>query len=151
MLFREARQRGIWGVTAGPIGFSTAWLAFDPRGMSFDDYFDLRDGMSRHDQLISFAVGLAPSGIHTRAMDLGRVNLDARKGPSLALACQLCSGVASAEVVKILTGRGTVRAAPHYAQFDMFTGQFRRGRLWWGNKNPWQRIKRRVLKRLLVK
>src|SRR5262249_45278841 len=44
LLFREARRRGIWAVTAGPLGFSTAWLVFDPKGMSFDDYFDLHDG-----------------------------------------------------------------------------------------------------------
>ena len=36
--FREAKKRGIWAITAGPIGFSTAWLVFDPNGMSFDDY-----------------------------------------------------------------------------------------------------------------
>src|SRR5262249_35202597 len=40
LLFREARRRGIWAVTAGPIGLSTAWLTFAPDGMSFDDYFD---------------------------------------------------------------------------------------------------------------
>jgi len=150
MLFGKARERGIWGVTAGPIGYGTAWLSFDPRGMSFDTYFDMRDGMDRHDQLIAFAVGLAPSGIHVKYMDLKRVNLDARTGPSLSLACQLCSGVAGAEVVKILTGRGVVKAAPYYGQFDMFTSQLRTGRLRWGNRNPIQRIKRKVLKRLLT-
>lgn len=149
LLFARAREMGIWSVTAGPVGYSTAWLVFDPRGMSFDTYFDLRPGMSRYDQLISFAVGLAPSGIHVQSMDLGKVSFDAKTGPSLALSCQLCSGVASAEVVKILTGRGSVRAAPYYSQFDTFTGRLKRGRLWWGNRNPWQRIKRRVLKRMI--
>src|SRR5262249_2710456 len=37
LLFREARRRGIWAVTAGPIGFSTAWLSFSPTGMSFEE------------------------------------------------------------------------------------------------------------------
>jgi molybdopterin/thiamine biosynthesis adenylyltransferase len=44
LAFREARRRGIWAITAGPIGFSTAWLTFSPTGMSFDEYFDLTDG-----------------------------------------------------------------------------------------------------------
>ena len=29
MIFREAARRGIWAITAGPIGFSTAWIVFD--------------------------------------------------------------------------------------------------------------------------
>src|SRR5579884_2370421 len=33
LLFREARRRGIWALTAGPIGFSAAWLVFAPTGM----------------------------------------------------------------------------------------------------------------------
>ena len=44
LVFREARRRGIWALTAGPIGFSAAWLVFSPTGMSFDDYFDLATG-----------------------------------------------------------------------------------------------------------
>ena len=43
LLFRTARELGLWGVTAGPIGFSTAWLNFDPCGMPFDRYFDIND------------------------------------------------------------------------------------------------------------
>ena len=30
LLFAEARRRGIWAVTAAPVGFSCAWLVFDP-------------------------------------------------------------------------------------------------------------------------
>src|SRR2546426_156232 len=57
LLFRTARELGMWAITAGPIGFSTAWLSFDPSGMSFDRYFDLHNGMSHIDQLIALAVG----------------------------------------------------------------------------------------------
>ena len=60
LVFREARRRGIWAITAGPIGFSAAWLVFSPSGMSFDDYFDFDDGMDRADQLVAFLVGLTP-------------------------------------------------------------------------------------------
>lgn len=150
LLFRTAYELGMWGVTAGPIGFSAAWLTFDPQGMSFDSYFDLRDGMDRRDQLIAFAVGLAPAATHLGYMDLSRVSLDARTGPSASLACQLASGVASSEILRILLGR-PVRAVPSYAQFDPFAGKLCRGRLWWGNRHPWQRFKRWFLKRTLIK
>jgi molybdopterin/thiamine biosynthesis adenylyltransferase len=147
LLFRTARELGIWGVTAGPIGFSAAWISFDPNGMKFDRYFDLNDGMDRMEQLIAFGVGLAPAATHMRYLDLGRVNLQARTGPSLPIACQLASGVASSEILKILVGRGEVRPAPYYNQFDPFTGQLRSGRLLWANRHPWQRLKRWWLQR----
>ena len=142
LVFREARRRGIWAVTAGPIGFSTAWLVFDPNGMSFDEYFDIHDGMSWVDQLIAFAVGLAPGSTQIAYMDLRHVNLASGAGPSASLACQLASGVTAAECLKILLGRGDVHPAPAYCQFDAYRHLFRKGRLLWGNRHPWQQMKR---------
>lgn len=150
LLFRKARELGIWGTTAAPLGCSTAWLSFAPNGMSFDSYFDFQDGMETLDQIVTFAVGLAPGATQRAYMDLSKVDLRARTGPSLGLACQLCSGVTAAEIMKILLGRGKVITAPEYAQFDAYTGQLRRGRLWWGNRSPWQKMKRFFLKRFLM-
>lgn len=149
LLFREARRRGIWTVTAGPLGFSSAWLVFDPAGMSFDDYFDLHDGQDELTQLIAFAVGLAPRATHLRYLDLAQVNLEAGRGPSLGIACQLCAGVAAAEVVKILLGRGPIHAAPGFCQFDAYQQELRKGYLRWGNRHPWQRFRRWWLRRHL--
>lgn len=149
LLFREARRRGIWAVTAGPLGFSTSWLVFDPAGMSFDDYFDLHEGQDELEQLVAFAVGLAPRATHLRYLDLTQVDLKAGRGPSVGLACQLCAGVTAAEVVKVLLGRGSVRAAPWYCQFDAYRQELRQGRLRWGNRHPWQRLKRWWLQRQL--
>jgi molybdopterin/thiamine biosynthesis adenylyltransferase len=149
LLFREARQRGIWSVTAGPVGFSTAWLVFDPNGMSFDDYFDLHDGMDRWEQIIAFAVGLAPRATHLRYLDLSAIDPQSGRGPSAGLACQLCAGVAAAETMKILLGRSPIRAAPYYGQFDAYRGILRTGRLRGGNRHPLQRLKRWYLRRRL--
>jgi molybdopterin/thiamine biosynthesis adenylyltransferase len=150
-LFAEARRRGVWAHTAGPIGFSAAWLSFDPGGMSFDAYFDLRDNQSALEQLIAFAVGLTPKATHLAYLDLSKVKPEAGVGPSSALACQLCSGVAAAEALKILLRRGVVRAAPYYFQFDAYRQKFCRGRLRAGNRHPWQRVKRRWLLRRFAK
>jgi molybdopterin/thiamine biosynthesis adenylyltransferase len=147
VVFAEARRRGIWAVTAGPVGFSTAWLVFSPTGMSFDTYFDLHEGMERLDQLVAFAVGLTPRATHLRYLDLSQVDPGSGRGPSAGLACQLCSGVAAAEVVKILLGRSPIYPAPHYCQFDAYRQVFRKGRLRWGNRHPLQRLKRWWLRR----
>ena len=150
LLFREACKRGIWSITAGPLGFSTAWLVFDPKGMSFDEYFDLRDDLPEVEQVAAMAVGLCPAATHIKYLDLRHVDLKSGRGPSAGLACQLCSGVAAAEVLKILCNRGTLRPAPYYCQFDAYRQMFRRGYLWWGNRHPLQRLKRAILRKRLL-
>ncbi|MFL5245601.1 MAG: ThiF family adenylyltransferase [Gemmataceae bacterium] len=147
LVFGEAHRRGIWGVTAGPMGFSAAWMAFSPEGMNFDQYFDIKDGMDRWDQLAAFAVGLAPRPTHLNYLDLSRVDIQSESGPSLGLACNICSGVAATKVVKILLGRTPIQAAPVYFQFDAYRTILRKGRLRWGNRHPWQRLKRWYLRR----
>ncbi len=150
LIFREAQRRGIWVITAGPIGFSAAWLIFDPNGMKFDEYFDLHDGMQPVDLFSSFLIGLTPRATHIPYMDLSYVEASGR-GPSVAAACRLCAGVVGAEAVKILLNRGEVRAAPHYAQFDAYRCILRKGRMPWGNRNPVQRLKRSVLRSRMIK
>jgi hypothetical protein len=147
LLFSEARQRKIWSFTAAPLGFSTAWLAFDPLGMSFDEYFDLHSQQTYLDQLVAFAVGLAPRPTHVPYLDYQHVDIVARRGPSSAAACQLASGVTGSTVVKLLLDRGSVRPAPHYHQFDAYRAELRSGRLLFANRHPIQRIKRWWLKR----
>jgi len=151
LLFRQCRERGLWIVTAGPIGFSTAWLLFDPAGMTYDRYFDMHDGMAPVDQFAAFLTGLTPRATHLDYMDFSRVDARAANGPSVGLACNLCSGVAAAEVVKIVLGRGILRPVPYYTQFDAYRCLLRRGRLRGGNRHPLQRLKRMVLRRRMRK
>jgi molybdopterin/thiamine biosynthesis adenylyltransferase len=149
LLFREARRRGIWAVTAGPLGFSTAWLTFSPTGMSFDEYFDMNDAADPADRLVAFIVGLAPKATHLAYLDLAKVDPRSGRGPSSGLACQLCSGVAAAEVLKIILGRSPISPAPWAFQFDAYRQQLRKVYLWRGNRHPLQRLKRRMLRRKL--
>jgi molybdopterin/thiamine biosynthesis adenylyltransferase len=151
LTFREARQRGIWAVTAGPIGLSTAWLTFSPTGMSFDDYFGLNDALDPLDQLLAFFVGLVPRATHRHYMDISQVDPGSGRGPSAGLACQLCSGVAAAEVLKIILGRQPLRPVPWYFQFDAYRQILRKGRLRWGNRGPLQRLKLWLLRKQVAR
>ena len=146
-LFREARRRGIWAITAAPLGFSTAWLLFSPSGMSFDEYFDINDEMDATEQLVAFAIGLSPRATHWKYFDFSWVNPATGAGPSSALACQLAAGVTAAEAIKLLLGRDGCRAAPWYYQFDPYRAKFRLGKCRWGNRHPIQRLKRAWLLR----
>jgi sulfur-carrier protein adenylyltransferase/sulfurtransferase len=100
MLFNHAREKGIYVVTAGPLGFSSAMLIFSPHeGMGFDAYFNIVENMPPREQYLAYAMGLAPHPTHIKYMDLSRVSLNQKAGPSLNIACQLCSAMAGTEAV----------------------------------------------------
>ncbi len=151
LLFKKAAQKGIYVITAGPMGFSSAMLVFDPRGMGFDQYFNITKGLSDREKYLSFAIGLAPRPTHIKYMDFKKVDLDSKAGPSLNVACQICSGMAATEAIKILLKKGRVRSVPCYSQFDPFLNTYRKGRLPLGNKNPIQVVKKGVVQLLLKK
>ena len=112
LIFREARKRGIWAITSGPVGFSAVWIFFDPQGMDFDTYFGVYDGMSPIDQYTAFAMGVAPAGTHWGYYDLSEVKRKAARAPSVGLACQLSSGVTAMETAKIILGRKPLAPPP---------------------------------------
>jgi hypothetical protein len=101
------------------------------------------------DKLVAFFVGVAPRATQRAYMDLSSVDLRARAGPSSSLACQIAAGAVACEAIKALLKRGNLRAAPYYHQFDPYLGRYAHGRLIGGNRNPFQRLKRRWLKRFL--
>lgn len=146
-IFKRAWEKHIHVVTAGPMGFGSAFMVFAPdRGMTFDRYFDLCDDMSIDEKLIAFFVGLAPKAAQRDYTVPGSINLAERRGPSIGAGCQMCASVAAAEAVRILLRKPGLRPAPYYFQFDPFARRFIQGRLWFGNRGPLQRLKRWMLK-----
>lgn len=139
-VFAACASKGIPAVTAAPLGMGTAVLNFLPGGMSFDDYFRLNDGPEAEKPL-RLLMGLAPARLQMGYLaDPSAVDLANRKGPSTIMACQLCAGVAATEALKILLGRGPVRAAPRGYHFDAYRNKLA---LTWrpgGNRNPLQRL-----------
>lgn len=148
-VFAACAAKGIPAITAAPLGMGTAVLNFLPGGMSFDDYFRFEDGPEAEKPL-RFLMGLAPARLQMGYLvDPGTVDLANRKGPSTIMACQLCAGVAATEALKILLGRGPLRAAPRGTHFDAYLNKLA---LTWrpgGNRNPWQRVLIALAKRKL--
>ncbi len=151
MLYDEAERRGIPLVTAGPIGMSVAWLVFRPGSMPWRDYFAFHLARNQSDKYLLFALGLTPRATQMSYLDRTYVNLEEHRGPSMSLAVQLCAGVAAAEILKILLGRGTVSAAPTFHQFDVYKGKLVEGKLRWGNRGWIQRLKARIYRWVLSK
>ena len=149
-LFKRAREKGLHVITAGPLGFGSAMLVFAPdKGMAFDEYFNIVENMKPEDQYLAFALGLAPKALQFKYMDTSKVSFKAGKGPSLNIACQLCTGMAGTEAVRILLGKGGIKPVPYYFQFDPYLRKYCSKKLNMGNKHPWQRIKAKLVKIML--
>lgn len=151
MTFAACERKGIPVVTAAPLGLGAALLVFGPGGMSFEDYFGF-EGCDEFEMAIRFLVGLSPGMLQRGYVaDMSRVNLAQRRGPSCIAACQLCAGIASIDVLKIVLGRGGVRLAPWGSQFDAYRMCYARTWRPGGYRNPLQYLMRMVVQRQLGK
>jgi molybdopterin/thiamine biosynthesis adenylyltransferase len=149
LMFKTARRLGLPVLTSGPVGFGSTLQIFTPDGMSFDDYFGFRDGMTEFEKFVAFATGLAPAVLHRSYMDLSKVKLDAARAPVVAASCILSSAFVATETVNILLRRRPIKAVPHYFQFDMYLQKYKKGYLMFGARNPMQYVKRWVLSRTM--
>ena len=148
-VFKRCAELGIPALTAAPIGMGTGYLAFVPGGMTFEQYFRL-EGQPEREQFLRFLMGVAPLGLHAAYLvDPSRIDLVARKGPSTAMACQLCAGVAGVMALQLLLRRGSVKAAPFHHHFDAYRGRFEVTRLRRGNDTPMQRVRLAIARRRL--
>ncbi len=140
LLFAECYKRGIPAVTAAPLGMGVGFLYFAPKAMSFEEYFRF-EGHPRQEQLARFIAGLAPKVLQRTYLAVPEsVNFGEQRGPSSAMACDLCAGVIGTEVLKILLGRGKVRAAPWGMQFDAYRQKLSFTWRPLGNANPIQQL-----------
>lgn len=149
--FAACHRLRIPAVTAAPLGMGSALLVFLPDRMSFEEYFRL-EGCDETEQALRFLVGLAPAGLHRPYLvEPSRIDLSARRGPSTMIACNLCAGFAAAEGIKLLLGRGDVRAAPWGLQYDAFRNKLVRTWRPGGNNNPLQRLIMTIGRRQLAR
>ncbi len=146
-VFAQCARRGIPATTVAPIGMGAALLNFMPGKMSFADYFGFDEG-TEEEKPLRFLIGLAPAMLHRRYLvDPSAVDLASGRGPSTAMACQICAGVAATEALKILLGRGRVLAAPHGVHFDAYRNKLRSTWRPGGYRHPLQRTLFRLARR----
>ncbi len=145
-VFAACHARGIPALTAAPLGMGVSMLYFDPKGMSFEDYFRL-EGQTVQEQYARFIAGLSPAMLQRHYLVAPEaVNFSERRGPSTMMAVDLCAGVMGTEVLKVLLGRGTTRAAPWAMQFDAYRQQLRFTWRPLGNANPLQKLLLRFIR-----
>jgi molybdopterin/thiamine biosynthesis adenylyltransferase len=149
LLYREARARGLWVMTAPPLGFGFTLLMYDPDGMRYEDYFGFHDGMSERDHVVAQIAGIAPKPYMLAYLDRSRPQVAGRRLPSVGAAPLMIAGVIATEVTRLLAGKGSPQAVPVICQYDAMARRFRQRTYRWGMRSPLQRIKRFMLNRML--
>lgn len=149
LLYRHARAKGLWVLTAPPLGFGFTLLMFDPKGMKFEDYFGFRPGMSERQRVIALIAGIAPKPFMLKYLDRSRPDFEGRRLPSVGAAPFMIAGVIAAEVTRLLTGKSLPMAAPTVYQFDALLRRFRKKTYYWGMRGPIQQLKQALLNRML--
>ena len=148
-MYRACERLRVPAVIAAPLGMGAAVVNILPGHISFEDFFCL-SGVSTEEKSLRFLLGLSPALLQRGYLvDKSTVDLASKRGPSTAMACQLCAGVAATEALKILLGRGSVRAAPHGYQFDAYRNKLVHTWRPGGNRNPLQRIGLAIARRQL--
>jgi hypothetical protein len=148
-VFARCRELGIPAVTAAPMGMGTAFLAFRPESMSFEDFFCL-EGFKFEDQILKFIVGVSPSMQQRHYLvDDRSVNLFDKKVPSTSIGIELAAGVACANAIKLLLKRGDVVVAPRGLHFDAYRNKLIKTWRPMGNRNPLQVFMFWYIRRLL--
>jgi len=140
MVFAKCREKGIPALTAAPLGMGTAFLYFKPDGMSFEQYFKV-EGHASDEQYARFIAGLSPAMVQRDYLVAPEaVNFAEKRGPSTVMACDLCAGVMGTNVLKVLLGRGKLRAAPWGMHFDAYHQVLKHTWRPFGNSNPLQQL-----------
>jgi molybdopterin/thiamine biosynthesis adenylyltransferase len=149
--FGACARLGVPATTAAPLGMGVALLNFLPGKMTFEEYFGF-EGQPESEQALRFLLGLSPAMLQRSYLaDRFQVNFAEHRGPSTIIACQLCAGVAAAETLKILLGRGPLLAAPWGLHFDAYRNLCKRTWRPGGYRNPLQWVALAIGRRQLAK
>lgn len=151
LLFRAARERGIWVLTAPPLGFGFTLLMFDPKGMTYEDYFGFSPDDSIEDLTVSLLHGISPERFLFDYLDLSGLSFGERRLPSVSPAPMMLAGVMATEMINILTGKFPPIPAPTVFQFDAMLHKFSRRKYPGGMGTPAQRRKKAELRDQLRK
>ena len=149
LLYSRARARGLWVLTAPPLGFGFTLLAFDPRGMSFEDYFNFSPDMSERELSIQLIAGIAPRPFMLKYLHQGGLDLGEHQLPSVGAAPFMIAGVIATELASQLTGKYPVRPVPRIQQYDALLRKCTWRTYPMGMRGPVQRLKIALLRKKL--
>ncbi len=149
MIIDACMERNIPAVFGVPLGFGVGLLVYTTDGMSFDDYFDIDYDSPLEQQVLKMSLGCAPAGYHLKYVDPDSVDLSQRKAPSIASGCKLATGMVITQTLLAILHPSELKPIPHYTCYDARLNRLKTGKLIMGNRNPIQKLKFSIARRLL--
>jgi hypothetical protein len=124
-MYREAHKRGVPAACVGPLGFGATLHIFEPCGMTFDEYYDLRDGQSEEQMLLNFATGLNPGQLFRHSLDNQNLDFKNKSGSVISSSCLLCSALMGFVALTRLIDKSTaLKPVPYVYQVDLAAAKF---------------------------
>lgn len=125
LLYREARKRDIPVACSGPVGFGATLHIFEAGGMSFDEYYDLRDEQSEDEMLLNFGTGLNPGQLFRHSLDNQNLDFKNKSGSVISSSCLLCSALMGFVTLSRLIDRNVAfKPVPFIYQLDLAAAKF---------------------------
>lgn len=150
-LFKILFEKNIPAMTIAPVGMGASLMLFAKGSMSFEEYFGFNEETPLLEKALRFLVGLTPSMMHVKYLvDRSKANFAEKKAPSTAMGCYLCAGIGGTMALKVLLGRGPIKMAPWVLHFDSYLQKYKCSYVWLGAKNPLQKIKTIIARRILI-
>lgn len=149
LIIDACMKRGIPAIFGVPLGFGVGVLIYTSKGMAFDDYFDLDYSAPQEHQVLKMSLGCAPAGFHLKYLDPSSIDLAKRKAPSIASGCKLATGIVITQAILALLHPDELKPLPHYTCYDARLNRLKKGYLWLGNRNPVQKLKFYLARKML--
>ncbi len=151
LLYSAARKKGLWVVTAPPLGFGFTLLCFDPEGMTFEEYFNFNTSDSEFELSLSLIAGITPRAYMLNYLDQSSISIGDHQLPSVSPAPFIIAGVVATNICNILLHKTKQISVPTVIQYDALLQRFKKHRFIWGMKSPLQLIKKMILRSKLSK
>jgi tRNA A37 threonylcarbamoyladenosine dehydratase len=144
-LLIACREKDLFVVSSGNVGFGASLLIFDPQGMDVEAFLGVSLKSSDQDVMAAFALSWIPHQFSRKYTDPSYISLEAKVGPATGVASLLAGSMIITETLRIALQQLGIKPIPHFIQFDFHEGKYTEGVLRRGNKSLWQRIRRYVL------
>ena len=151
LLYSAARKKGLWVVTAPPLGFGFTLLCFDPEGMTFEEYFNFNTSDSEFELSLSLIAGITPRAYMLNYLDQSSISIGDHQLPSVSPAPFIIAGVVATNICNILLHKTKQISVPTVIQYDALLQKYKKHCFRWGMKGPLQRIKKIILRSKLSK
>jgi len=146
LLYEAARNKGLWVLTAPPLGFGFTLLCFDPKGMTFEDYFNFNPSDSEFELAVSLIAGIAPRAHMLKYLDQSSISLGKHQLPSVSPAPFIIAGVIATSACNILLRKVKPVSVPTVIQYDALLNAYKKHYFIWGMKGPLQQLKKIILR-----